>query len=431
MNELPLSVQIGIVFLLLMCSAFFSISETSMMALNRFRLRLLAKKGVRAAKRTQGLLDQTERLLGVILIGNNLINTVAATLTASIAAHYWGNNEFALSIAAGVIAFAIIIFAELTPKVIGAAFPEKVALRVSFILKPLLTILYPAVWFSNLCASGLLKLLRVDTKNVDENLSPEELRSLVLEQSKFMPKKHKSILVNLFDLETIEVDDLMTPRVRIEALDINDDIDSLRHQLVTCYHNKLPVYDGEMNNILGIFHIRKALHHLEDGSLTHEEIRASLTKPYFIPSETAIFEQLQHFQEDQQRLGVVVDEYSEVLGILTMEDIIEEMVGEFTSAAPDARSRVVWDDTGQTVVEASISLRQLNRRLQLKLPVDGPKTLNGLILEELQDIPDASVSLRIAGCVMEVLHVDEHGVRSVRLYCPPDHKLIQKAKKKS
>ena len=299
MNELPLSVQIGIVFLLLMCSAFFSISETSMMALNRFRLRLLAKKGVRAAKRTQGLLDQTERLLGVILIGNNLINTVAATLTASIAAHYWGNNEFALSIAAGVIAFAIIIFAELTPKVIGAAFPEKVALRVSFILKPLLTILYPAVWFSNLCASGLLKLLRVDTKNVDENLSPEELRSLVLEQSKFMPKKHKSILVNLFDLETIEVDDLMTPRVRIEALDINDDIDSLRHQLVTCYHNKLPVYDGEMNNILGIFHSRKALHHLEDGSLTHDEIRASLTKPYFIPSETAIFEQLQHFQEDQ------------------------------------------------------------------------------------------------------------------------------------
>ena len=387
-----------------------------MMALNRFRLRLLAKKGVRAAKRTQGLLDQTERLLGVILIGNNLINTVAATLTASIAAHYWGNNEFALSIAAGVIAFAIIIFAELTPKVIGAAFPEKVALRVSFILKPLLTILYPAVWFSNLCASGLLKLLRVDTKNVDENLSPEELRSLVLEQSKFMPKKHKSILVNLFDLETIEVDDLMTPRVRIEALDINDDIDSLRHQLVTCYHNKLPVYDGEMNNILGIFHIRKALHHLEDGSLTHDEIRASLTKPYFIPSETAIFEQLQHFQEDQQRLGVVVDEYSEVLGILTMEDIIEEMVGEFTSAAPDARSRVVWDDVGQTVVEASISLRQLNRRLQLKLPVDGPKTLNGLILEELQDIPDAQVSLRFNDCVVEVVHVDDQGVRSARLF---------------
>lgn len=422
MDDLSLGAQIGIVFLLLMCSAFFSISETSMMALNRFRLRHLAKQGSSAAKRTQGLLDQTEKLLGVILIGNNLLNVVISMLTGAVAAHYFMGNEIAMAVAAAVTGFAIIIFAELTPKVIGAAFPEKVALRVSFVLKPLLTILYPAVWFSNLCANGLLKLMRVNVKDIDENMSPEELRSLVLEQSKFMPKKHKSILMNLFDLENIEVNDLMTPRARLEALDINDDIDNLRNQLVTCYHNKLPVYDGEMNNILGIFHIRKALHHLEDGTLTHDEIRASLTQPYFIPSETAIFEQLQHFQEDQQRLGVVVDEYSEVLGILTMEDIIEEMVGEFTSAAPDARSRVAWDKAGQTVVEASVSLRQLNRRLQLSLPVDGPKTLNGLILEELQDIPDAQVSLRVAGCVMEVLHVDEHGVRSVRLYQPASKK---------
>ncbi|MGL4767648.1 MAG: HlyC/CorC family transporter [Formosimonas sp.] len=416
MDDLSLGAQIGIVFVLLMCSAFFSISETSMMALNRFRLRHLAKQGNRAAKRTQGLLDQTEKLLGVILIGNNLLNVVISMLTGAIAAHYFAENEGGMAVAAAVTGFAIIVFAELTPKVIGAAFPEKVALHVSLILKPLLTLLYPAVWFSNLCANGLLRLMRINVKDLDENMSPEELRSLVLEQSKFMPKKHKSILMNLFDLENIEVDDLMTPRSRLEALDINDDIDSLRHQLVTCYHNKLPVYDGEMNNILGIFHIRKALHHLEDGTLTHDEIRASLTQPYFIPSETAIFEQLQNFQENQQRMGVVVDEYSEVLGILTMEDIIEEMVGEFTSAAPDARSRVAWDKSGQAVVDASIALRQLNRRLQLNLPLDGPRTLNGLILEELQDIPDAQVSLRVAGCVMEVLHVDEHSVRSVRLH---------------
>ena len=210
----------------------------------------------------------------------------------------------------------------------------------------------------------------------------------------------------------------MTPRARVEALDINDPIDKILHQLVTCYHNKLPVYDGEINNILGIFHIRKALHHLEDGTLTHDEIRSNLSKPYFVPSETAIFEQLQHFQEDQQRLGIVVDEYSEVLGLLTMEDIIEEMVGEFTSAAPNARSHTAWDQNGQTVLDASMPLRQVNRRLQLSFPLDGPKTLNGLILEELQDIPDAQVSLRVAGCTMEVLQVDEHGVRSVRLFKP-------------
>ena len=387
-----------------------------MMAINRFRLRQLAKQGHRGAKRTQGLLDQTERLLGVILIGNNVVNTVSAMFSGAIAAHYWGNNEYALSIAAALIAFAIIIFSELAPKVVGAAYPEKIAFPVSFILKPLLTLLAPLVWFTNLFANAILRLLRINPKPDEETLSNEEIRALVLEQTPLMPKKHKSILVNLFDLEEVEVNDLMTPRSKIEALNINDDIDTLRHQLVTCYHNKLPVYDGELNNILGIFHIRKALHHLEDGSLTVEEIRNSVSKPYFIPSETAIFEQLQHFQEDKQRLGVVVDEYSEVLGILTMEDIVEEMVGEFTSAGHGGQSRTVWGEDGSVEIDAGTSLREVNRRLKLNFPLDGPKTLNGLFLEELQDIPDAQVSLRFKDCVVEVVHVDEQGVRNVRLF---------------
>ena len=415
MTELPIWAQILILALLLAMSGFFSISETSMMAINRFRLRHLAKQGHRGAKRTQALLDQTERLLGVILIGNNVVNTVSAMFSGAIAAHYWGNNQYALSIAAGLIAFAIIIFSELAPKVVGAAYPEKIAFPVSLILKPLLTLLAPLVWFTNLFANGLLRLLRINPKPDEETLSSEEIRALVLEQTPLMPKKHKSILVNLFDLEEVEVNDLMTPRSKIEALNINDDIDTLRHQLVTCYHNKLPVYDGELNNILGIFYIRKALHHLEDGTLTVDEIRNSLSKPYFIPSETAIFEQLQHFQEDKQRLGVVVDEYSEVLGILTMEDIVEEMVGEFTSAAPGLQNRTVWGKDGSVVLDASTALRQINRRLKLHFPLDGPKTLNGLILEELQDIPEAQVSLRFNDCIVEVVHVDEQGVRTARL----------------
>ena len=417
MDNLPIWVQILILVVLLAVSGFFSISETSMMAINRFRLRHLAKQNNRAAKRTQGLLDQTERLLGVILIGNNVVNTIAAMFSGAIATHYWGENQIALSIAAALISFAIIVFSELTPKVIGAAYPEKIALPASFILKPLLRLIYPAVWFTNLFAKGLLKLMRINPKPDEEHLSSEEVRALVLEQTPLMPKKHKSILVNLFDLEEVEVNDLMTPRSKIEALDINDDIDTIRHQLVTCYHNKLPVYDGELNNILGIFHIRKALHHLEDGSLTIEEIKNSLTKPYFIPSETGIFEQLQNFQEDQQRLGVVVDEYSEILGILTMEDVVEEMVGEFTSsaAAPNNHSRTAWDKDGSVVVDASTPLRQLNRRLKLKFALDGPKTLNGLILEELQDIPDAQVSLRFADCIVEVGTVGGRGWRSAVL----------------
>jgi Mg2+/Co2+ transporter CorB len=415
-DTLPLWAQILILVGLLAVAGFFSIAETSMMAINRFRLRHLAKQGNRAAIRTQELLEQTERLLGVILIGNNVINTISAMFSGAIAAHYWGNNQYALSIAAALISFAIIIFSELTPKVIGAAYPEKIALPASLILKPLLTIIYPAVWFTNLFANGLLRLMRINPKPDEETLSSEEIRALVLEQTPLMPKKHKSILVNLFDLEEVEVNDLMTPRSKIEALNINDDIDTIRHQLVTCYHNKLPVYDGELNNILGIFHIRKALHHLEDGSLTIDEIRNSVSKPYFIPSETAIFEQLQHFQEDKQRLGVVVDEYSEVLGILTMEDIIEEMVGEFTSAGHGGQSRTVWGEDGSVVIDAGTSLREVNRRLKLNLPLDGPKTLNGLILEELQDIPDAQVSLRFNDCVVEVVHVDDQGVRSARLF---------------
>ena len=416
MDTLPLWAQILILVGLLAVAGFFSIAETSMMAINRFRLRHLAKQGNRAAIRTQELLEQTERLLGVILIGNNVINTISAMFSGAIAAHYWGNNQYALSIAAALISFAIIIFSELTPKVIGAAYPEKIALPASLILKPLLTIIYPAVWFTNLFANGLLRLMRINPKPDEETLSSEEIRALVLEQTPLMPKKHKSILVNLFDLEEVEVNDLMTPRSKIESLNINDDIDTIRHQLVTCYHNKLPVYDGELNNILGIFHIRKALHHLEDGSLTIDEIRNSVSKPYFIPSETAIFEQLQHFQEDKQRLGVVVDEYSEVLGILTMEDIIEEMVGEFTSAGHGGQSRTVWGEDGSVVIDAGTSLREVNRRLKLNLPLDGPKTLNGLILEELQDIPDAQVSLRFNDCVVEVVHVDDQGVRSARLF---------------
>ena len=416
MDAVPLWSQILIFVGLLAVDGFFSIAETSMIAINRFRLRHLAKQGNRAAIRTQELLEQTERLLGVILIGNNVINTISAMFSGAIAAHYWGNNQYALSIAAALISFAIIIFSELTPKVIGAAYPEKIALPASLILKPLLTIIYPAVWFTNLFANGLLRLMRINPKPDEETLSSEEIRALVLEQTPLMPKKHKSILVNLFDLEEVEVNDLMTPRSKIEALNINDDIDTIRHQLVTCYHNKLPVYDGELNNILGIFHIRKALHHLEDGSLTIDEIRNSVSKPYFIPSETAIFEQLQHFQEDKQRLGVVVDEYSEVLGILTMEDIIEEMVGEFTSAGHGGQSRTVWGEDDSVVIDAGTSLREVNRRLKLNFPLDGPKTLNGLILEELQDIPDAQVSLRFKDCVVEVVHVDEQGVRNVRLF---------------
>jgi len=241
----------------------------------------------------------------------------------------------------------------------------------------------------------------------------------VLEGGNFIPVKHKSILLNLFDLERVTVEDVMTPRAQIESLNLSVPVDEIKHQLTTCYHNKLLVHEGEVNNIAGILHVRKAMALLnQEDELTVDHFRALLTTPYFIPPETDLFTQLQYFQENQERLGVIVDEYGEVQGLVTLDDIIEEMVGEFTTSTPGASraDQFGWDARGECLLEGTTSLRDVNKRLHLNLPLDGPKTLNGLLLEELQDIPEASVSLKIADCVIEIVQVQEQAIKMVKLY---------------
>ena len=394
------------------------------MAANRHRLRHLAKRGNLRAKTTLWLLDRTDKLLSVILIANTLINAMATALVTAIAINNFGNDEQVLSIATVVVAFLLIVFAEISPKVIGATYPEQIAMPSSIVLKPLMAIAKPMIWFVNLFVSTLLRTLRIKTGSSvhQHRLTPEELRSIVLEGGNFIPQKHKSILLNLFDFETISVKDIMTPRTQVEALNLAVSVSEIKHQLTTCYHNKLPVYEGEINKIAGILHVRKALSLLnQDADITVEHFRQLLNQPYFIPQDTGVFTQLQYFQENRERMGIIVDEYGEVQGIVTLEDIIEEMIGEFTTSTP-GNDAFQWAADGTCLLEGSTALRDINKRLGLNFPLDGPKTLNGLIIEFLQDIPETSMSLKVSNCVVEIVQVQNQSIKMVKLKRPKDVK---------
>ncbi|WP_410450208.1 HlyC/CorC family transporter [Paraburkholderia sp. UCT2] len=401
-----------------------------MMALNRHRLKHLASKNTLGAKTTQGLLAKTDQLLSVILIGNNLFNTIIPVLTTSLALHTFGRNSLVLSIATGIVAFLIIVFAEIAPKIVGATFPEKIALPASLLIAPLMRVARPLIWFVNLFATGILRVLHINTKGArDQRLSTEELRTIVLESGSFMPTKHRSILLNLFDLENISVDDVMIPRRRIEALDFDAPFEQILHQLETCYHNKLIVYQGDIDRVLGVLHVRKTLSALHNQELERDTLRELLAEPYFVPSGTPVFQQLQYFQESRQRIALVVNEYGELQGLVTPEDIIEELIGEFTTSIPrSASSRGGWNEAGECIVSGSMPLRELNRWLQLGLPTDGPKTLNGLILEILEDIPDGDVCVHIGDTKLEVMRSDDQAIRTVKLFKPPSRTKAGKAR---
>jgi Mg2+/Co2+ transporter CorB len=423
LDDVPSGLLLGLIALLLLISAFFSISETSMMALNRYRLRHLAGQGHRGARLTSQLLGRTDRLLGVILLGNNLVNAAAAVLVGEMARLLLGDNETALAVATGAVTFLILVFAEITPKVVGAAYPEWIAYPASFVLTPLLKLTHPVVWFINLFVKALLSILRLAPPSAAQpaRLSPEELRTLVLEAGHFIPQKHHSILVNLFELEDITVDDIMVPRHRIEAIDLEAPLEEIRAQIATSHHTRLVAYSGQLDNVVGFLHVRKVLNLWETGEISEETLRESLREPYFIPAGTPLFSQLQHFQENHRRMGLVVDEYGELLGLVTMEDILEEMVGEFTSASRIATGFTRQPD-GSVLVEGGYAVRELNRKLGLKLPTGGPKTLNGLIIEHLRDIPEPGTSVKIADHPMEIMQTQDRIVKIVRIYPAPEQK---------
>lgn len=404
-------------------------TETALMAINRHRLKHLANRGNKFAITTLWLLGRTNRLLSVILIANTLINALITALVTSLAITTFGHDDKVISIATAIVAFLLIVFAEITPKTVGAAYPEQIALPASIVLRPLIIIGQPVIWFVNLFVNALLRLLHIDTtkKINDHKLSPDELRSIVLEGGNFIAQKHKSILLNLFDLENISVNDIMTPRTQVEALNLSMPIADIKHQLTTCDHNKLPVYEGEINRIIGILQVRKAIVLLNQDELTVEHFRNLLNAPYFIPADTDVFTQLQYFQENREKLGIIVDEYGEIQGLVTLEDIIEEMIGEFTtSMSEETHSKPFdWNANGECLLDGSTVLRDINKCLQLNFPLNGPKTLNGLLLEYLQDIPEANISLKFHGCIMEIIEVQHQSIKVVKLIRILDEILVK------
>lgn len=417
----PWWAQLAAVLLLLATSAFFSITETSMMAANRHRLKHQAQQGHQGAKLASGLLGRTEELLSVILIGNNVINTFVPVLIAGIALQAFGNSGSVLSLTTAFVAFLIIIFCEITPKVIGAAFPDKIAARVSWVIRPLVWVLTPLVMFVNIFVSALLKLMRLNTKaSAEQRLSPEELRSLVLETSHFIPSQHRNILVNLFNLENITIDDVMTPRSKMETLDLSRPIEEVLHQMETCYHHNLPTTDQDPDRVIGILSVRKAVSLIGDKDISHDQFTALLSEPYFIPSGTPALQQIRYFQELRQRIGLVVDEYGVVLGLVTIEDIVEELIGEFTTSLPSLANKTQWLKDDTYIAAGSANLRDLNRLLGLDLPTDGPRTLNGLLIDILQEIPDNDISLKVANCVLEIIQFDQQSIKTVRIHRPPN-----------
>jgi Mg2+/Co2+ transporter CorB len=417
MDDIPLGTLFVALFVLLLVSAFFSISETSMMALNRYRLRHLVQHKHHGAKRAAELLSSTDRFLGVVLLGNNVINAAAALLVGEITRRLLGESEIVLVIATGAAAFAILVFSEITPKVIGASYPERIALPLTYVLAPLLKVLRPFVWFVNLFVQAILRLIRLTPTNeaAEHKPSVEELRTLVLETG-YLPQKHQSILLNLFDLQAITVDDVMVPRNQIETIDIDAPLETIAEHAGTAYHRRLLAYSGEPDEIAGLLRARHVLNLVQQGGLTRERLKKLIREPYFVPSGTALFSQLQNFQEHQDRIALVVDEYGDLRGLVTLEDILEELIGEFTTTSPLRAARYHRQEDGSVLVEGGTSLRELNRKLGFSFPLDGPKTVNGLILEHLQEIPEPSTSVLIADHPIEIVQTQDRTVKAVRIF---------------
>jgi Mg2+/Co2+ transporter CorB len=415
-DEIPLETLGAVLAVLLVTSGFFSLAETAMMAVNRYRLRHRAQRE-HGARLALALLDKTDTLLGVILLGNNLINAGAATIAAVITERMLGESKYALALGTVAVTFLILVFSEITPKVIGAAHADRIAPFASFLLAPMLKAATPVVWFVNLFVQGLLKVFRIRTTDAGSTLTQEELRSLVLE-GQYFRGKHRALLANLLDLEAVTVDDVMTPRNQIHALDLSAKPTLISQQLATSYHTRLPAFEGALDDIVGVIHLKQVVHLQRGGEIDPAELRSILRPAYFVPAGTPLLAQLQQFQNDHERLGLVVDEYGELKGLVTIEDIIEEIIGDFTTQAPDGADSYQRGADGTLVIDGLAPLRTLNRKLGTHFPVDGPKTLNGLILAQLGDIPEVGTRVHVAGETLEVLQTQDRGVKVVRLLAP-------------
>ncbi len=401
MEGIPIGALTGSLIFLIILSAFFSASETAMMAINRYRLKHLAEAGHRGAKYARKLLENPHQLLGTILLGNNAANLTASAVATILALRVFGDIPIAL-ITFG-LTLIVLIFAEVAPKTVAALHPEWIAFPAAYVLYPLQKAVRPVVWVVNKASGCLLKPLVGDKKRAADALSAEELRVAVRESGKYIQKSHQNMLLQILELEKMSADDVMVPRSEIEAIDIDDDWDAIVNQLATSHHTRLPVYKGSLDNVIGILHLRKVLHLSQTNEFNRDGMMRIMRDPYFVPASSSLTQQLLNLQEERRRLGLVVDEYGDIKGLVTLEEILEEIVGEFTDHAPRLAEDVHAQPDGSFLIRGTANIRDLNRKMNWELPIDGPKTLNGLILEYLEHIPEPGTSIRLAGYPIEIV----------------------------
>ncbi|TDG13564.1 HlyC/CorC family transporter [Seongchinamella unica] len=413
MNEAPLGLLFSVLAALILLSGFFSSSETGMMSLNRYRLKHLQNNKHRGATRAGKLLERPDRLIGLILIGNNLVNIFASAIATIIAIRLWG--DAGIFIATLALTLVILIFAEITPKTIAALHPEKIAFPASFVLLPLLKILYPVVAGVNWITNGLLRMLGVDpAQQNDEHVSSEELRTIVTDAGQLIPARHRKMLLNILDLEEVSVDDIMVPRNEVVGIDLDDSDDEILRHIQSSSHTRMPVWEEDINNIVGMLHMRNISRVIDAQGLDRSALEREMEKPYFIPESTPLHTQLLNFQKKKHRLAVVVDEYGEVMGLVALEDILEEIVGEFTSNMTGTDETIFPQRDGSFIIAGNANIREVNKSLHWNLPTDGPKTLSGLVLECLEGFPDGNAGLSIDGYRLEILELEGNVVQAIR-----------------
>jgi len=414
LDTLPLSVLFGILVFLILASGFFSGSETGLMSLNRYRLRNLANKNHKGAQKALRLLEQPERIIGMILLGNNFVNILAATIASIIAIRLL--DDAGPWVSTFVLTGVVLIFAEVTPKTLAALHPEKYALPSTYILEPLLKILTPFVWLINKITQLLFSIMGISAKaQATTSLSSDEIRIVVNEASSMIPQQHQRMLLSILDLEKVTVEDIMVPRSEVSGIDIEDDWEIIQKQLANSQHTRLPIYAGDVDRIIGIIHVRNVvnLFQAEDGS--KDTLRSIIQEAYFVPISTPLHTQLLNFQKEKRRIALVVNEYGDIQGLVTLEDILEEIVGEFTSDPAANIKDVHKMEDGTFLIDGSASIRDLNKLLNWELPTSGPKTINGLIIEYLEHIPEPGTSMLIAEHPMEIVHTTRNTVKTVHI----------------
>ena len=425
MDDIPLSVLFGILVFLIILSAFFSGSETGLMTLNRYRLRHLVRARHRGAVRAHKLLERPDRLIGLILLGNNFVNILASTLTAVIAVRIAG--QAGLVAGAALLTLVILIFAEVTPKTLAALHPERVAFPAAFIYGPLLWLLYPFVWVVNILTNSILRIIGVRPEQGTTNtLSQEELRTVVLEAGAMIPKRHQDMLLNIIDLEKVTVEDIMVPRKEINGIDLDEEWNIIMRQIINSQYTRLPVYRGSIDHVIGFIHLRKILPLLKLEKLDQDALEKSIREPLFIPESTPLNRQLLNFQRERRRVGLVVDEYGDIQGLVTLEDILEEGVGEFTTDPSTSNKDIMPQEDGSHLVNGTVTIRELNRALHTEFPTDGPKTLNGLVLEYLEDIPQPGTSLLLSGYPVDIVQTQGTLIKTLRLHISQRRSVAEK-----